>query len=138
MTQGLDFKYFEGFFKSPEQIQKAKPSKTGTVDKLHVPFEPEGEFAVILDGFIRVPENGIYTFRSITDRLYIGNELVLKNNDPVKQRTHTAQIVLSRGNHPIKVIFIKGLMKRDFTIEYAVPNQEKTEIPSSALFHKKK
>ena len=134
---GLKFEIFYGHFKKPEILEDKRPFKSGTVKKLQVPLEISGEFAVKFRGYIRIPENGIYTFHSIIDRMFIGNDLVLKNDDPVKERIRSGQIALCRGVHSVTVIFIKGLMKSDFSVEYEGPGIKRIEIPAPVLFHTK-
>jgi len=59
---GILFKYYEGYCDSVSDIEKYKPVKTGVMNRFELqPREEVNVFAYIWDGYLLVPQDGIYT-----------------------------------------------------------------------------
>ena len=100
--------------------------------------EKEHHFAMMFEGFIYVPEGGIYTFYSNSDdgtKLYIHEKLVVDNDYTHGMTEESGQISLSKGNHPIKLTFFQGDGGKGLKVSYSGPTINKTTIPSNVLFH---
>lgn len=77
-----------------------------TIDDVVIPEEVRGHIGLIIRGFIRVPEDGIYTFALKSDdgsTLSIDGNLVVDNDHPQSPHEEVAQQALRAGLHAIEV-----------------------------------
>ncbi len=71
----------------------------------------QGQFAVIAEGYLDIPENGIYMFRTDNDEFWIDGKLLIDNAGEVKRHCrNNPSVALSKGIHPIKVIYISNII----------------------------
>src|SRR5690606_1504061 len=78
---GIHYSYFEGEFKNVADIAGAHPKKSGIVHNISLnEADVDDFFAFIFEGFIEIPEPGLYQFYTYSDdgsQLYIGDQLVV-------------------------------------------------------------
>ena len=92
----------------------------------------------MFEGFIRVPNDGIYTFYTNSDdgsRLYIGSIQVSDNDYDHPMTEKSGQIALMAGIHPVTITFFQGRGGKGLEVSYEGPGVEKQQIPPQALFH---
>ncbi len=97
------------------------------------------DFGLRFEGFIEVPEEGLYRFFVSSDdgsRLYIGDELVVDNDGLHGSREAGGQIVLEKGFHAIRVDFFQRSGGADFEVSYSGPAMYKQPVPAEVLFHR--
>ncbi len=69
-----------------------------------------GAYASVAEGYLYVPEDGVYTISTLTDQLWIDNKLVIDNDADVKRFSHNdTQLALAKGLHPVKIVFIANI-----------------------------
>ena len=67
-------------------------------------------YAAEADGYIWIPEDGVYVFNTVFDQLWIDGEKLIDNGAEVKKHSrHDSSIALAKGNHPIKVRFLSNV-----------------------------
>ena len=112
-NKGLKLKIAEGEFYSTKEIKSinnwdetiAKDYKA--TNKL---FDYKNPSVGIFEGYLEIPENGIYQFSSDMDELYIGGKLLISNDGEVKRHSRNdASIVLNKGLHAIKIVYINNV-----------------------------
>jgi predicted alpha-1,2-mannosidase len=138
---GLIFKYYHGFFRMVNDFVESTPVKSGVVPTFSTGLkEKEQYFAFIFDGFLKVPEDGLYTiYLAANDgaRLSLDGS-VLINNDGLHPLTEIyKQVSLKAGLHPISVGYFQEGGTHGFKVSWHGPGFEKQEIPAAVLFHKK-
>ncbi|MDP2337027.1 MAG: GH92 family glycosyl hydrolase [Bacteroidota bacterium] len=142
VENGLLFRYFHGFFRMVNDFRNAEPVKSGFVSIFTIqPREKERYFAFDYEGFIRIPEDGLYTFYLATNdggKLYIDGENLI-NNDGLHPFTEIYKPVsLKAGLHPLLVNYFQEGGSNGLKVSWQGPGIEKQEISASVLFHKKK
>lgn len=87
-------------------IEKAPVNGTYEVTEVSIPEGVKGNIGLVVNGYIRVPEDGIYTFFLLSDdgsTLTIDGDLVIDNDGPHSPREVIGQKALAKGLHPIEV-----------------------------------
>ena len=68
-------------------------------------------YAAIAEGYIHVPEDGVYYLSSRLDQLWIDNKLVISNEGEVKATSsHDTSLALAKGLHPVKMVFLANII----------------------------
>ena len=97
------------------------------------PSVPRQSFGMIMNGFIRVPGNGIYTFFLSSDdgsRLIIGGETVVDHDGYHSMSEKRGQVALHRGWHPIEVRYFQGGGGAGIGLEMEGPGMTRREVPA--------
>jgi len=102
------------------------------------PRENEQFFAFDYEGYINIPEDGLYTFYLATNdggRLYI-DDFELINNDGLHPLAEVNRsIALKSGLHPISVKYFQEGGSNGLVVSWKGPGFEKHEVPPTVLFH---
>ena len=68
-------------------------------------------YAAIAEGYIYVPEDGVYYLSSRLDQLWIDNQLVISNEGEVKAvSSRDTSLALAKGLHPVKMVFLSNII----------------------------
>ncbi len=68
-------------------------------------------YAAIAEGYINIPEDGVYYLSSRLEQVWIDNKLVVNNEGDVKaSTTNDSSVALAKGLHPIKVVFLANII----------------------------
>lgn len=118
---GLEMKRIKGYFKHVRELDMADGTwensiingledvKIKQADDART-LRGENCYAAIAEGYINVPEDGVYFVSSRTDQIWIDNKLVIDNSGEVKGVSHRDNCVaLAKGLHPVKYIFIANI-----------------------------
>lgn len=100
-------------------------------------------YAATAEGYLYVPEDGVYYISSRLNQVWLNNKLLIDNGDEVKASTnHDTSIALSKGMHPVKVVFIANIIGgwpswwSNLSIEMRKDNQNKfSEVTKAQYFH---
>ncbi len=135
------------FFELPEpidslsELQKYKPTKKGEIEKLVFPCKMEElpeYFGLILNGYINVPKEDVYTFSVLSNdgsRLYVADELVVDNDKQHGAYEKKGEIVLQKGWHKIKLSYFQAGGGKNLKVYWQGTEIQKKEIPGSVLSH---
>ncbi len=139
MAPGLEYRYYEKNVMFVSELSLLNPIDTGIIS--HFSIEDRNTdiyFGYEYNGFIRIPVDGAYTFYNKTNDgsiLYLdGEEFInMDGGHPAHESFRT--IALKKGSYRIGQKYFQmggGFMNR---VSWKGPGFEKTEIPSSVLFH---
>lgn len=160
---GLNYKYytFTGTWNSLPDFKGLVPDGTGNVPNVTIANrDQEDNFAFLWEGFIRVPVNGSYTFRTNSDdgsRLWLGSlngstspynfsTPSLVNNDGLHGgQNKDGTITLTAGIYPIAIAYYEQSGGQSITVSWKTPQtgssfvtipdsvfKQKVTIPGSA------
>ncbi len=86
----------------------------------------------IFEGYLNIPEDGVYSFSTDMDELYIAGKLLINNDGEVKRHSRNdASIALGKGLHSVKMTFINNVYGgwpqawNGFRISYKTADAEK-------------
>ena len=139
--KGLRYGYYEGSWDQLPAFGALASVKEGVISDFD--FSPRNQseyFGFRYDGFIRLPETGIYSFFTDSDdgsQLFIGDKLVVDNDCLHGMTEETGVIALRAGFHPLRVTFFEKTGGDELQVYYQGPNIKKQTIPPQVLFFNK-
>jgi hexosaminidase len=130
---------YEGAFRSLDSLRNATPVQTGVVAEATLePGERGRRRGYRLSGYVRVPADGLYTFRVVArdrSRLSIGGQQVVDHVPRDGAEVGEGQIALRAGYHAIEVWLLETGGLRGLSLEVARAGEEPRPVPASWLFH---
>jgi alpha-L-fucosidase len=135
---GLNYQYYEGTWDSLPDFSALKPVKDGTVpDFVFTPRNQDDNFGFVYSGFVRVPENSVYTFYTGSDdgsRLWIDDHPVVNNDGLHGMKEQQGNIALAKGYHRIKVAFFERTGSDNLVVFVRSQSQPKQVLPKEWLY----
>jgi hypothetical protein len=141
LSPGLKCRYYEG-----QAMRVTDIKNLSFIDEFVVPDfsiksrKKEENFAFAYAGYIKIPEDGIYTFYLSSNdgsRLYLNENLFIENDGPHGIRELSNAMALRKGHYPIQVFYFQWGGGLDLTVSWKGPGFEKRELESTVLFHSK-
>ena len=130
---GVHFKYYENddILSTTHLETIGVLKKEGVYPVLQITDGIEKDhFGYIFNGFIYIPETGLYTFTLSTNDgsdLYIGGELACDNDQHNGYRSSKGSIFLQKGYHPYRVRYFEGYGGESFEIFWKKPGCDSAE-----------
>ena len=135
LRPGLAFAYFEGKFRSADEVRQGEPLRVGTVPDVELRGDERPEYyGVRLSGLLRVPDDALYTFHLSSDdgaKLRIGNKAIAESQGGIGQ----GQIALRKGFHPIEVVFFQATGPAELRLEVSTPGSPMQPVPAEWFAH---
>ena len=142
LIPGVIWNSYEGQWNRLPRFSSLKSTDSGTISCFTLPeiVVPEDErFGVVYDGYLTVPEDGVYTFytrSSDGSRLYIGNKLIVDNDRNHVLHERMGHVALKAGMHPLTVSYYNRKNDTELEVLYKGPSIPKQTIPPGVLWHK--
>ncbi len=137
-ARGLRYQYFETDGESMPVFSGLTPISSGTVDTVAIPGGVrESNFAVLYNGYIKIKEQGLYTFSTTSDDgsvLLIDGRIVVNNDGRHAPIEKSGFVSLDAGYHTFKVMFFQAGGGMELHAEIKGPHIEKEGIPATMLF----
>lgn len=132
---GLQCEYYDLPIDKTTKIE-GEPTKTLVVKNVTVPSEANApQFGLQFNGYIDVPETGIYSFYLTCDdagMLYVADRLVIDNEGPHSPVLKSGQVALEKGLHPFHLDFVEAGGGYTLILQYTFGNDCKPkDIPDS-------
>lgn len=131
----LSFQLFEGKYDHIPDFDTLTPTNTGTVDYFNldsVTALSEG-FAVVFEGNLLVPAEGMYLFETTIDDggdLFIDSQLVVHNEGEPGRGIERGLVHLTKGSHPLKMTFYQDVWSSTLLVYYEGPGISRRSIGS--------
>ena len=145
LSKGLKFKKFNGRFSRIPEMDKMSAVANGFVNNYNprTAAKQQHEFALQYDGYIKVPQTGLYTFHLKSDdgsRLTIGGKKVVELNilsdrDPWESK---GSIALSTGLHKLKIDYFQNKIHSLLNIKYSVDGGPVKSVTPDMLYRESK
>lgn len=117
---GLKMKMAYGYYLNSEELAKAEEWKELTIKTLRDirSQEPTWEnmrgvkyYGAIAEGYVEIPEDGVYYFTSNNDEVWIDGKLLIDNGGEVKRFSRKDKsVALAKGLHELKVVFCSHII----------------------------
>jgi len=138
---GLSARIFKGEFTTIPDFDKLTPVKTVISETVNARLaESNGNFAIAFDGYIHIPEDGIYGLFINSDdgsRLVLNDTLVVSNDGVHPRAVEKGEYFsLGKGYHKLHIGYFQGEGRRPilrFTVE--MPGKPRTQVPPEWLYH---
>lgn len=133
---GLRCDFFNKFYKNTKEIV-GTPDEKFVVPNIQAPKETNS-FGLKFNGYINVPETGIYSFFFNCDDggvLYIAGETVVDNDGQHSAIMKSGQVALEKGLQPFQLDFLEGGGGYTLKLQYSLNGGAVQEIPDSWFKH---
>ncbi len=135
---GVDYDYYEVATDRLPSFADLTPTSSGTIDNFVLPKIVRDEnFALKYDGYIKIPQDGLYTFYTTSDdgsAILIDGKLVVDNDGAHGMVEKSGNVVLSAGYHKIELQFFQGGDGMGLRASIKGPHMKKEIIPTAMLF----
>jgi hypothetical protein len=131
---------YDGTFDALPSFATLTPTSWATQDALVVPAEriDTDLFAVLLVGFVDIPQEGMWQFFSTSDdgsAVFIDGAVVVWNDGLHGPLEASGSIALTAGLHALEVQFFEKGGGEHLVVEWAGPERPRETVPASALFY---
>ncbi len=137
---GLNYDYYERSGNSLPNFSELTPKSSGTIDNFVLPnIVRDADFALKFDGYIKVPNSGLYTFYTTSDDgsvLLVDGRVVVNNGGTHGMIENSGKILLNSGYHKIELQFFQGGGGMGLSASIKGPQLKKQIISSAMLFRK--
>jgi alpha-N-arabinofuranosidase len=138
--QGVDYDYYKFNGNHLPNFADLKPLSSGATDNFIIPqMVSEENFALKYVGYIKIPEDGLYTFYTTSDdgsAILIDNKLVVDNDGRHAMVEDSGNVTLSAGYHKIELLFFQAGGGMGLNVSIKGPHLEKQVIPSDILYRR--
>lgn len=121
-----------------------KPIFEGIVSKLHATAADFGDltdnFGIIAEGYLKIPKDNTYTFRTISDDgsvLYIGETKVVDNDGLHGDEPKDGDVTLKAGLHPFRLEYFESGGGNMVSLQWKTPDGKFEIVPGAILAHDK-
>jgi len=120
---GLRYAYYEGQFERLDALSKAPVKARGVAEQLDLqPLQQrEDHFGLAFEGYVKAPEDGVYTIYTVSDdgsRLYLGGRLLVDNDGSHSSRQRSGLAVLEKGYHSIKIEYFEDYSGEQLIVKW--------------------
>ena len=140
-STGFRYSYFEGDWDVLPEFTKLKAVKSGVLINFDLSPRAQPEyFGLEYTGYVRIPEDGVYSFFVASDdgsRLFLDNNLLIDNDGLHSMVEKKGVAALSAGLHPVIVQYFQKSGGSDLRVSVEGPKSAKQAIPESWLYIKK-
>ena len=140
LEPGVKYFYREGRVVRSAKDQKVAPVlDTGILKTFNVDvIKDDRPFGYNLEGYIKVPETGVYTFWLEANDgavLYLNGKLIIDNDGGHRSQRLDSKIGLKKGWHPIKVDYFQQGLAKNLILIWEGPGVENQPVSASFLYH---
>ena len=120
--QGLKMKRIKGNFLKVSQLELAdgtwEYADINNLEDIKMKQDDDAatlrganNYAAIAEGYINIPEDGVYYLSSRFEQVWIDNKLIINNEGDVKASTlNDSSVALAKGLHPIRIVFLSNIV----------------------------
>lgn len=135
---GLRYTCYEGKWDSMPQFNALPPVKQGLADTPVLDSLPTraNEYGLRFQGWINIPETGVYSFYTVSDDgsiLYIDDRMTVNNNGCHGDLERSGDQALAAGKHAFRLDYFQNGSGQTLQVFIKGPHMEKQLIPA-ALF----
>ena len=139
MRPGVAYACYEGVFSHVDEIRRGKLVASGTMPEPSIADAPqEDHFGYIFNGWIRIPERGVWEFMTKSDDgsvLVIGDRKVVDNDGSHASVMATGRVALEAGLHPYTLMYLEDYEGQDLSWGWRAPGAAGFEqIPAERLY----
>jgi alpha-L-arabinofuranosidase len=135
---GLQFKYYEVGGASMPVFSALTPTSTGTVDGVMLPAGArDNNFGVLYEGYIKIPEKGVYTFYTTSDDgtvLFVDGKMIVNNDGRHAPLEKSGFASLGTGYHTLKLLYFQAGGGLELSAAIKGPGMQKQAIPARMFF----
>ncbi|HYW94502.1 MAG TPA: DUF5605 domain-containing protein, partial [Bacteroidales bacterium] len=132
LKPGIHYEYYRGNWEKLPDFTELTPAASGTTNSINLDMATDDDyFGVVYSGWVKVPENQVYTFRAWSDdgsAIYVDGELVTDNDGIHGTRSASGQIGLQSGYHTIEIQFFDNWYDQALQVFISSPDMPERKI----------
>jgi len=137
---GLRYRYYEAVMRRCGDVKGKKAVKKGVIGTptLKIEGRREDKFGVVYEGYVKVPEDGLYRFSTVSDDgsiLSLDGDRVVDNDGSHSRRERVGSVLLAAGYHRIRIAFFDAGAGGHLSIFWQPPGAKRQLLPAGVLFH---
>ncbi len=136
---GLRVHAFEPLQRSLDELGEREPVSSEVTTQISLDAIPKGgACALVFEGYVNVPTDGIYGFFAMSDdgsRVFLDGERIVDNDGLHGSLEVMGEVGLKAGWHPLRVEYFDTGGGRELEIRWRGPGLSKGEIPPARLGH---
>lgn len=141
LAEGLRYGYYEAALRRVSTLDTLVPMRSGVAQEIARTGEERPEqYGLKFSGFLRVPEDAMYTFGLTSDdgsTLTIGDEVVVDHDGPHGAVEKAGMVALRAGLHPVTVRFFQAGGGAALALRYRIGDGPWAPVPASWLWHER-
>ncbi len=140
-AEGLKYRLFNGTFENTDKIDGGAEIDTGVVKNFNTStFRKNGihNFGVIYTGFIRIDNDGKYSFSTSSadgSVLMIDDQLVVDNDGKHSAFEQGGDVLLQKGYHKFTLKYFFVGAGNSLHVYMTIPDKPKGELPPDIMFN---
>ena len=140
LRPGLAYAYSEGTtFTAADDVRQRAVTRTGTVPEVGPRGDERAEqYGLRLTGFLRVPEDALYTFHLVCDdggKLRIDDELVVDHDGQHDATEKRGEVALRAGYHRVELTYFQGPGGAVLRLAASARGTPPRPVPREWFFH---
>ncbi len=140
LAPGLKYHFVDQPVESAARVMDYPVSDSGIIETFNVnAVKDQRPFGYWFEGYLKVPETGIYTFSLIVNDgaiLFINGKEIINNDGGHRSNKMDIKIILNKGWHPILVKYFQMGLAKNLVVSWQGPHFPEQEIPAESLYHK--
>ena len=140
---GLRYRYYEAMLGRCGELEDCEPLREGVIATPTIEIEGRAKekFGFIYEGYVRIPEDGFYTFSVESDdgsMFWLDGRPVVENDGAHAPEERSAGLSLAKGYHKIRLAYFERTGGECLNVYWQRPGEEKELLPAAILFHEVK
>lgn len=122
LVSGLKADWYEYRGESCDSITTVAFNASYVTDGIYIPEEVKGNIGLVFEGYVNIPEDGIYSFYTYSDDgsfIKINGETVVANDGPHSRVEKSGQAALKKGLHKLEARYFDssgGILEAGFIL----------------------
>lgn len=138
LKPGINYKYYEGGFKSTSELASAKVIKSGVMKNISLESAAvRDSFAFEFHAWLKIPKKAVYRFYTYSDdgsKLFIDGKVVVNNDGSHGVQRADGKIALDEGLHDFHLLYFEDYMGSELEVGFSSISIRECKIPESFLF----
>ena len=134
---GLECGLYEGQWRLLPDFTKLTPVRTFTMPAVGLPEQrPDEKFGMVCRGYLRVPDDGVYTLGLRSDdgsRLLVGGTRVIDNDETHDKQERRSELALAAGEHAIQVEYFQWTHGATLELWLGSVSRPYAQVPAELL-----
>jgi hexosaminidase len=141
LAEGLRYGYYEVAVRGVAALDTIAPVRSGVTGAMaRLGDERLEQYGLRFAGFLRVPEDALYTFGLTSDdgsTFAIGDAVVVDHDGPHGPSERTGMVALRAGLHPVTVRFFQAGGGAALSLRYRIRDGAWAPVPTNWLWHER-
>ncbi len=140
LVKGLRYEYYEGDWDRLPAFEQLHPITVGITPTVDLEKRQRDEkFGLRFQGYLAIPDDDVYVFSLSSDdgsKLYIGDQLVVDNDELHGSLERRGFVPLAKGLHPMTLTYFNKLGGKELNLRMAAIGESFHSLSPEEISHK--